>query len=242
MLSRVDIEVIARTHPGLVREVNEDRHYVAWLDEHALLMAVVDGMGGGPAGSAAAETVRQALTSITAETPDPEQALAEVLVLASEAIGEYAEGKQILEGMGATVTATYLCNGMAYWVHVGDTRLYIFRRGRLIQVTTDQTMAQLLVEEGRISADEARTHPYGQLLDQCVGCPMCEPVTGSLALESGDLLLHSTDGLHDALSEKDIIAILTSSHPTVGDTAEALLQAALVASGQDNITLVLSTV
>ncbi len=77
--------------------------------------------------------------------------------------------------MGTTVTATVLSNGTAHWAHVGDTRFYVFRQGRLIQVTTDQTMAQFLVEEGRITPDEARTHPYGHLLDQCVGCPDCEP-------------------------------------------------------------------
>lgn len=237
-----EIKTVARTHRGLVREVNEDRYYVKCLDGQDLLMAVVDGMGGGPAGSAAAEIMREALTEYPVEAPHPEQALSNLVVTASEAILEFAREDPALEGMGTTVTATYLCNGTAHWVLVGDTRFYVFRRGRLIQVTTDQTMAQLLVDEGRITPDEARTHPYGHLLDQCVGCPMCEPETGSLPIEKGDILLHTTDGLHDGIPENEIINILAASHASVEALAESLIQAALDAGGQDNITLVLASV
>ena len=150
-----DMEIAALTHRGLVREVNEDRHYVKCLDEQTLLMAVVDGMGGGPAGSAAAEAMREALTEYPVGAPHPEQALSKLVVTASEAILEIAHDNPALEGMGTTVTATVLSNGTAHWAHVGDTRFYVFRQGRLIQVTTDQTMAQLLVEEGR----EGSRHP-----------------------------------------------------------------------------------
>lgn len=234
-----DMEIATLTHRGLVREVNEDRHYVKCLDGQALLMAVVDGMGGGPAGSAAAEIMREALTEYPADAPHPAQALSDLVVAASEAILAIARDDPALEGMGTTVTATVLSNGTAHWVHVGDTRFYVFRQGRLTQVTTDQTMAQLLVEEGRLTPDEARTHPYGHLLDQCVGCPNCDPVTGSLRIEPGDLLLQSTDGLHDALSARKIAAILRSPHASVDEIARLLIQAALDAGGADNVTLVL---
>jgi len=237
-----DMEIAALTHRGYVREVNEDRHYVKCLDGQALLMAVVDGMGGGPAGSAAAEIMREALTEYPAEAPNPGQVLSDLVVAASEAILKIARDDPALEGMGTTVTATYLSNGTAHWVHVGDTRFYVFRQGRLIQVTTDQTMAQLLVEEGRITPDEARTHPYGHMLDQCVGCPMCEPETGSFRIAKGDILLHTTDGLHDGIPENDITTILAASHASVEAVAKALIQAALDSGGQDNMTLVLASV
>ena len=235
-----DMKIAALTHRGLVREVNEDRHYVECIGEQALLMAVVDGMGGGPAGSAAAEIMREALTEYPADAPNPEQALSDLVVTASEAILEFARNDPALEGMGTTLTATYLSNGTACWAHVGDTRFYVFRQGHLIQVTTDQTMAQLLVEEGRITADEARTHPYGHLLDQCVGCPMCEPVTGSIVIQAGDLLLHTTDGLHDALSEDQITNLLGSPQASVQSIAESLIQAALDSGGEDNMTIVMA--
>lgn len=237
-----DMEFAALTHRGLVREVNEDRHYVKCLDGQSLLMAVVDGMGGGPAGSAAAETMREALTEYPVAAPHPEKALSDLVVTASEAILAIAHDNPALEGMGTTVTATVLSSGTAHWVHVGDTRFYVFREGRLIQVTTDQTMAQLLVEEGRITPDEARTHPYSHLLDQCVGCPDCDPATGSLRIEPGDLLLHTTDGLHDALSEGEITKILMLSHASLEEKAASLIRAALDTGGNDNITVILTSI
>ena len=101
-----ETEIAALTHRGLVREVNEDRHYVKCLDGQTLLMAVVDGMGGGPAGSAAAEAMREALTEYPVGAPHPEQALSKLVVTASEAILEIAHDNPALEGMGTTVTAT----------------------------------------------------------------------------------------------------------------------------------------
>ena len=241
MTTCMDMEITALTHLGRVREVNEDRYFVKCFNGTALLMAVVDGMGGGPAGSAAAETVRQALSEFSENTAQtPCQTLSELIITASEAILETAEKRPALEGMGATVTATYLSDGVAHWAHVGDTRFYILREGRLIQVTLDQNMAQLLVEEGRISRDEARTHPYNHLLDQCVGCPMCKPETGEFNIQGGDLLLHSTDGLHDAFSDGELLELLSSPDGSVQDKAESLIQAALSAGGKDNMTLIMA--
>jgi len=242
MHSITEIKTVARTHRGLVREANEDRYYVKCLNGQALLMAVVDGMGGGPAGSAAAEIMREALTEYPVYAPHPEQALSGLVVSASEAILGIARDDPALEGMGSTVTATFLSNGIAHWVHVGDTRFYVYRRGRLTQVTTDQTMAQLLVDEGRLTKDEARTHPYNHLLDQCVGCPGCEPETGSLRIEKGDILLHTTDGFHDGIPENEIIKILVSSHDAVEGVAESLIRTALDAGGEDNMTIVMALV
>ena len=190
---------------------------------------------------AAAETMREALTEYPVAAPNPEQALYDLVVKTSEAILGMVHQNPALEGMGTTVTATLIANGTAFWVHVGDTRLYVFRGERLIQVTTDQNMVQLLIEEGRLTKDEARTHPYAQLLDQCVGCPDCDPATGSLPIESGDLLLYTTDGLHDALPEHEIVEMLAAPHASLKEIADALLQAGLDTGGQDNMTLVIAS-
>jgi protein phosphatase len=125
-------------------------------------------------------------------------------------------------------------------VQVGDSRFYVLRGGRLIQVTTDQTMVQFLVEDGQLTRDEARTHPYANLLDQCVGCPDCDPATGSLPIQSGDLLLYTTDGLHDALSESEITEILVSPHASLKEMAATLLRAGLDTGGKDNMTLIMA--
>ncbi|MBL0713656.1 MAG: cyclic nucleotide-binding domain-containing protein [Desulfosarcina sp.] len=91
-----------------------------------------------------------------------------------------------------------------------------------------------------IFRNEARTHPYGHLLDQCVGCPQCEPETGSIRIKSGDLLLHTTDGLHDTLSEWEFTQLLAAPAISIEDKAESFLQAVLDTGGKDNITLVMA--
>ena len=237
-----EIAIASRTHTGLVRNDNQDRLYVKCLDEQSLLMAVADGMGGGPAGGEAAAIMCDALTRMSGPIRDPEQALRDAVMTASNTILGLVRENPEREGMGTTATVTYLSNGEVQWVHVGDTRFYVFRRGGLIQVTVDQTMAQLLVEEGRITADQARTHPYNNLLDQCVGCPMCEPEAGSFSIHQGDILLHTTDGLHDALSKAEMEHILASHQDSVKEMANALIQAALDTGGKDNVTVLLAAV
>ena len=241
-LRNAKFDTFALTHRGLVRAVNEDRYYLKRLGADAMLLAMMDGMGGGPAGSAAAETMREALREYPSGAPDPEKALYDLVVATSEAILAMVRAKPALEGMGTTVTATHLSSGVARWVQVGDTRLYVVRRGQLIQVTTDQTLVQLLVEEGRMTKDEARTHPYSNLLDQCVGCPMCEPVTGATPVESGDLLVFTTDGLHDALSENGFREILVGPYASLKERAAALIQAGLETGGKDNMTVVMAAI
>jgi len=236
------IQTAALTHPGLVRRANEDRYYVKCLDDRSLLVAVADGMGGGPAGGEAADTMREALMRLSTPVRDPGQALVDAVMTASETILESVRDDPQREGMGTTVTATFITNGVAHWVHVGDTRFYVFREGRLIQVTVDQTLVQVLVEEGRITADQARTHPYNHLLDQCVGCPMCTPETGEFPIQNGDLLLHTSDGLHDALSQEQMTAMLSSPDGTLEDKAAMLIQAALDRGGRDNMTVVTAAV
>lgn len=239
-MSEFMVETAARTHRGRVREDNEDRHLVKRLGPQRLVLAVADGLGGAPGGSEASEIMRAMLFDWPAGGPHPALELYDLVLKAGQTIWQKIEQDAALEGMGTTVTATLLADGVAHWVHVGDSRFYVFRQGRLTQVTTDQTMAQLLVDEGLITADEARSHPYNQLLDQNVGGPLCEPATGSIAIKRGDLLLHTTDGLHDALSEKEIIDRLAAWGTSLEDKAESLLRAALDAGGKDNITLVLA--
>lgn len=234
------VETASRTHRGRVRETNEDRHLVKRLGPQGLVLAVADGLGGAPGGSEASEIMRAMLSDWPASGPHPAQELYDLVLKASHTIWQKIEQDAALEGMGTTVTATLLADGVAHWVHVGDSRFYVFRQGRLTQVTTDQTMAQLLVEESRITPDEARSHPYSQLLDQSVGDPLCEPVTGSIRIKRGDLLLHTTDGLHDALSEQELIQLLAARGTSLEDKAESLLRAALEAGGKDNITLILA--
>ncbi len=141
--------------------------------------------------------------------------------------------------MGSTLVGVLLRDRIAHWVHVGDSRLYILRKGTLTQVTEDQTLARFLLEEGEITAEQIPTHYSRHVMDQCVGCGYAEPETGSLKFLAGDLLVLSTDGLHRQIPESTFNSILNTD-TDLENKARALVKAALDAGGKDNITVVMA--
>jgi protein phosphatase len=141
--------------------------------------------------------------------------------------------------MGSTLIGVLLRDRIAYWVHVGDSRLYLFRNGTLTQVTEDQTLARFLLEEGEITAEQLPTHYSRHVMDQCVGCGYVEPETGRLEFLDGDLLVLSTDGLHREISANTFDSILKMD-TDLEVKARALVKAALDAGGKDNITVVMA--
>jgi PPM family protein phosphatase len=145
--------------------------------------------------------------------------------------------------MGTTLTAAVLDGPTLSWAHVGDSRLYVLHGDALEQVTVDQTLVQGLVEAGVITPEAARIHPMRHMIDQCVGCPECEPERGSRSIAPGDLLMLCTDGLHDILRVRDILAVLQGRNGTpvtLEDMARALVRAALDRGASDNVTVVLA--
>jgi protein phosphatase len=153
----------------------------------------------------------------------------------------YSKGREdvALEGMGSTLISVLLRERTAYWVHVGDSRLYLFRNGTLTQVTEDQTLARFLLEEGEITAEQLPTRYSRHVMDQCVGCGFVEPETGRMEFLAGDVLLLSSDGLHRNIADNTIGSILNmDTHIEI--KARSLVKAALDAGGKDNITAVLA--
>ncbi len=150
-----------------------------------------------------------------------------------------SQENKTLEGMGSTLISVLVRDRIAYWVHVGDSRLYLLRNGTLTQVTEDQTLARFLLEEGEITAEQLPTHYSRHVMDQCVGCGYAEPETGRLKFLDGDLLALTTDGLHGQLSENVLKSILNIDS-NLEIKARALVKAALEAGGKDNITVVMA--
>jgi len=228
------------THIGLVRKANEDRYLINNLKDKSVLIAVADGLGGEVAGDYAAEILREkfaGLNHISRKNEQPE--LDQMTRVIDRAI--YAEGQEnkALEGMGSTLVGVLLRDRIAYWVHVGDSRLYLLRNGTLTQVTEDQTLARFLLEEGEITAEQLPTHYSRHVMDQCVGCGYAEPETGRLDFLAGDLLVLSTDGLHREIPENTLKSILNMD-TNLEIKARALVKAALGAGGKDNITVVMA--
>jgi protein phosphatase len=228
------------THIGLVRKSNEDRYLIKKLKDKSVLVAVADGLGVEVAGDYAAEILREKLADLNhiskkSEQPELDQ-LARVI---DHTI--YTEGQEnnTLEGMGSTLVGVLLRDRIAYWVHVGDSRLYLLRNGTLTQVTEDQTLARFLLEEGEITAEQMPTHYSRHVMDQCLGCGFVEPETGRLDFLAGDLLVLSTDGLHREIPENTLKSILNMD-TNLEIKARALVEAALGAGGKDNITVVMA--
>lgn len=232
------MKTAAVTHIGLVRKTNEDRYLIREIFDGYLLAAVADGMGGEAAGDLAAEMVTDRFARGKFDIQNLEKQFLRHIEKADHAIHKKTLKDPSLEGMGTTLTGFFAGDGRVHWFHLGDSRLYLFRRGQLTQVTKDQNWAQFLIDEGEITPDQARTHPLRNLLDQCVGCGECEPSTGFLAIEKGDLLMLCTDGLHSELPAEQIASLLASGSD-IQSRAESLTKAALDSGGKDNITVAL---
>jgi PPM family protein phosphatase len=233
------ITAFARTDVGKVRPENEDDFFVG-----RQVFAVADGMGGHAAGEVAAKTALEPLVSIDSRTFDSadaaEEALAEAVREANRQVVEMAEAQPELHGMGTTLTAALLRDGRLHLAHVGDSRAYLLRDGEAItQLTTDHTLVERLVREGRLSREEVATHPQRNVITRAIGNEPDVVVDSlpALRLQSGDQVLLCSDGLTGPLGDADIAATLT--HTPDGDEAvTSLISQANEAGGPDNITAI----
>ena len=232
------MKTFAITHTGWVRKKNEDRYLVKKNPDGSVLLAVADGMGGEVAGDYAAEIIMNKMASMQRAPIGNERQLSQMVKEADQTILDEVEKKSALEGMGSTVTCALLRDRILHWVHVGDCRLFVISSQEMIQITKDQNMAQFLIDEGEITAEEAVLHPFRNQLDQCVGCGDCKPDTGCLEISIGDLLLLTTDGIHGEVSFETLSSILTAG-TTIETKAKSLIKAALDSGGKDNMTIVI---
>ena len=225
-------------HRGLVKEDNQDLFFVKKFDHGSILLAVADGLGGMVGGKRAAETAKECLYNFNPECQAVEAHIEELMQEANRRIMETVEKEPDLEGMGTTLTAACVRNETVCWAHVGDSRLYLFRGDELRQITEDDTMAGFLFSEGELTKEEARIHPGNKLVFQCIGgSGEFEADTGNFKVQAGDLLLFSTDGLHDEVPEEEIVSTLRSDK-NLEEKMDALLSAALASGGKDNIAVV----
>jgi len=231
--------VYGLTHKGLKRDTNQDRYLAKAFDNGAFLLAVADGLGGEAGGDLAASIAVEHLNSYIPKANPPERDLLDLVKSANGSILDSASENPALEGMGTTLTMAYWENGKSCWVHVGDSRLYLYREGSLTQITEDHTGPGLLVADGEMSKEAARVHPMRSLLFQCLGREEFVADKGCFDTTAKDLLLLSTDGLHGEVPESAILAILKSD-VELRRKVQALVDAALETGGKDNITVVIA--
>ena len=228
---------VALTHRGLKRPSNQDRYLLLDLPEGRVLAAVADGMGGMAGGEVAAQMAVDRLVQSLPPVPRDHLALGALFARICNQVYQRARVQPELEGMGTTLTAALVGPRRVDWAHVGDSRLYRWQGGRLEQVTRDHTATAFMVEEGMLSREEARRHPARHLLFDCLGCGDCTPDSGWFRPGPGELLLLTTDGLHDKVPSVEMRRVLVSGQD-LSDRLNQLLALALEAGGSDNITVV----
>jgi protein phosphatase len=218
-----------------------------------VVLVVSDGMGGALAGDVASrmavETVREMLLGgedEDGEGPcDPEAPLVECLRNATDyanfAIHRRSQEDPHCSGMGATLTAAAVTQDGVGLLQVGDSRGYVIRGGQIKLATKDQSLVQQLVDVGQISEQEAETHMFRNVILQALGAQAeLQPVTGSVRVFRGDVLLLCSDGLSGKLRGEDMLRIVQESGGDLRRACEALVDEANERGGEDNITVVLA--
>ena len=246
MKVRAGVEVASLSDVGCQRENNEDSlAYWESPDDagfaHSGRLAIVaDGMGGCEGGQFASRIAVETVEHVysTSLDSDPQQRLLEGFRQAHDRIQQRARENPGLHGMGTTMTAFAIVGECLYYAHIGDSRLYLLRAGKLRVVTRDHSLVSRLVETGIIRAEDADNHPQKHVLTAAVGSAddiqpdfSAEPVE----LEKSDVLLLCTDGLWGQVSEPELQEALASQAP--GEACRALVQLARDHGGPDNITL-----
>jgi PPM family protein phosphatase len=227
----------ARSDRGLVRANNEDSVYAG-----ARLLALADGMGGHAAGEVASQLVIAALAHLDDDEPggDLLSKLDSAVRSGNTAIAAQVEMEPDLEGMGTTLTAILFAGNRLGLVHIGDSRGYLLRDGELNQITKDDTFVQTLVDEGRITAEEAHSHPQRSLIMRALTGHEVEPTLTMREARAGDRYLLCSDGLSDPVSDETIAEALQI--PDVAESAYRLIELALRGGGPDNVTVVVADV
>ena len=227
----------ARSDRGLVRANNEDSVYAG-----ARLLALADGMGGHAAGEVASQLVVAALAPLDDDEPggDLLSKLEKAVHQGNSAIAQEVEENPDLEGMGTTLTAILFAGDRLGLVHIGDSRGYLLRDGELAQITKDDTFVQTLVDEGRITAEEAHSHPQRSLIMRALTGHEVEPTLIMREARVGDRYLLCSDGLSDPVSHETILDALKIAD--VGASADRLIELALRSGGPDNVTVVVADV
>jgi len=254
------VTVFARTDIGKVRTNNEDAFVVSDLmgsapilatlcpvtvevKDRGLLLAVSDGMGGPEAGEVASALVLQALRlgMSTVTATGAEVALRSSVEWANERVWNKAR-ETGRDGMGATLTAVLLHAGCAYIAEIGDSRAYVLRGQRLVQLTRDQSYVQRLLDAGVLTRQQAETFEHRNVILQAMGLkPTVVVALNRLALRRHDRYLLCSDGLSEKVKDEEMQGVVLAS-ATLQSACSKLVEMALDRGGEDNVTAILAEV
>jgi serine/threonine protein phosphatase PrpC len=239
--NKLNWEVGAGTETGYVRKENQDR--MSWAPvPWGQLYIVADGMGGHAGGAQAAELTVQGLEQNLAKASDDikiEDAIRDAFDKTNKDVYDKAHaGDPATEGMGSTAVILLIFGQIAKIAHVGDSRAYLYRDGKLRLLTKDHTQVQRMVDAGMLTPEEARNHPSASLLERAIGHrpTVAMDIGSDLDLKEGDGILLCSDGLSGYADDREIEAAMNDSS-TPQDTVNRLINLALQKGGEDNVTV-----
>lgn len=238
------MNIFGKSDIGLVRQTNQDSFSVRKIRDDAVWAIVCDGMGGASGGNvASSEAVKSIIEQIESRNI-PENISGEELSSfmtnavkqANRYVFEMAQNNYELNGMGTTCEFVFVINGRVHIAHVGDSRTYLIRNKRIIQITEDHSFVQEMVKQGQITQEEAEKHPNKNIITRAVGVSDAVDVDYiETDFEQGDIILTCTDGLSNMVSAAEMLSIISE---TDGKTAvEKLVEKAVSEGGFDNITV-----
>lgn len=231
------LRTAAASDRGKTRENNEDALYAG---PH--VVAVADGVGGGPSGEVASALVIRTLAALESASPgEATAALQAAVTEANQRVRAAIDHDPSLEGMATTLTAMVVTEDGLAIGHIGDSRAYAWRGRTLTQLTRDDTYVQGLVDNGVISAEEARRHPQRSLVTQAINGSEIAPTYALVTPLLGDRFLLCSDGLSDYVDDKKIADAL-AEYPDLERCARRLIDLALEVGAPDNVSVVVADV
>ena len=241
------IEYFGNTHIGNVRDENQDNFSIVEYGD-AVCLTVCDGMGGKAGGRIASSKAAEFFISTvesglfqqgkTISQLAVQQIFADAVYHANREVFDLAVITPDLKGMGTTLTAALLLPDAVYLANIGDSRAYLVRGGRLTRLTHDDSYVQKMIDEGKMTEEEAKVSDRRHLLTRALGTkPYTEFSFDFYPLLEGDRLLLCSDGLTNFCREEEMLSIL-SLGTSVGDTANRLISATLDAGAPDNVTAI----
>lgn len=237
--------VFAKSDIGKAREINQDYYYISQDTDEPKMYILADGMGGYKGGEIASklstDSVRKYIqnnfNSITKEKEEILKLIKSAVEYANMVVYEKSKEIPELEGMGTTIEVCLIYNNKAYIGHVGDSRIYRIRKDVIRKLTKDHSYVQKLVEDKKITREEAKIHPKKNMLTKALGCtPYVEPDIRARNFEKGDIFIICSDGLTNMVDEKRIYELVKEN---INIAADKLIEEANNAGGYDNITVII---
>lgn len=234
------------TDSGMIRQQNQDDYAIVKLGRDQLLAIVCDGMGGARSGNIASkmavdtfsEEVKRTIRS-NMKQDRIDQMLTDALELANKAVHEQSQLSEEYKGMGTTLVAALFQKDTVTVINVGDSRAYLFDRDNILQVTTDHSLVEMMVQRGELSREAAKNHPGKNLITRAVGTESSvECDLYHHPFKKGDTILLCSDGLSNVMSDQEILFEVVHG-VNKSDCCQRLMKIANYRGSPDNVTVVL---